>query len=45
LLKSEYGIDGELQELGGYTDRNYLVTHHISSINQKKYILKISSSL
>ncbi len=38
IVDKEYGIKGELKQLEGYTDNNYLIKS-----NQGKYILKISS--
>ena len=41
ILSSHYGINPNITQLGGYTDRNYLLTAPLSA----KHILKISSTL
>lgn len=45
VIWEEYGLKGEITELKGYTDKNYLFTN--TSVNHEvtKYVIKISSSL
>lgn len=42
LLAIHYNLSPTICALGGYTDRNYLLTHPLTS---QKLILKISSTL